>query len=63
MVLDAKGNIAFAYEDNGATMRVGSQNADVYDIALRTFTLREITGGECAFSASKSHRQAFLKRR
>ncbi|MDD6778478.1 MAG: sialidase family protein [Bacteroidales bacterium] len=63
MVLDAKGNIAFAYEDNGATMCVGSQNADVYDIVFGTFTLREITGGECAFSASKSHRQAFLKRR
>ena len=63
MVLDAKGNIAFAYEDNGAMKLVGSQNADAYDIAFRTLTLREITGGECSFSTTPTHRQAFLKRR
>ena len=42
---------------------VGSQNADAYDIAFRTLTLREITGGECSFSSYPTHRQAFLKRR
>ena len=63
MVVDANGNIAFAYEDNGVVMRLGSQNADIYDIVFRTLTLKEITGGECTYSRAKKHRQAFLKRR
>ena len=63
MVVDANGNIAFAYEDNGCMLRLGSQHTDIYDITFRTFSLKEITGGECVYSKNKTHRANFLKRR
>ena len=63
MVVDANGNIAFAYEDNGCMLQLGSQHTDIYDITFRTFSLKEITGGECVYSKNKAHRANFLKRR
>ncbi|MGM9803272.1 MAG: sialidase family protein [Muribaculaceae bacterium] len=63
MVLDANGNIAFAYEDNGLMLRVGSQHTDIYDITFRSLSLSEITGGAYTYSASKTHRENFLKKR
>ena len=63
MVLDRKGRIAFAYEDMGELLVVGSQPADVYDITFQTLTIKEITGGEYTYSNKKDHRSKFLMRR
>ena len=63
MVLDRKGRIAFAYEDQGELLKVGSQPADVYDNTFRTISIKEITGGEYRYSNKKNHRDLFLKRR
>ena len=46
MVLDGKGNIAFAYEDNGQQIRCGSQNMEVYDMTFQSLSLETITGGQ-----------------
>lgn len=63
MVLDANGNIAFAYEDKGEMLKVGSQHTDIYDITFRSLSLNEITGGEYYISKNKNHRESFMKRR
>lgn len=46
MVLDGKGRIAFAYEDNGQQIRCGSQNMEVYDMTFQSLSLEDITGGQ-----------------
>ncbi|MGN0228649.1 MAG: sialidase family protein [Muribaculaceae bacterium] len=63
MILDRKGRIAFAYEDQGELLKVGSQSADVYDNTFRTISIKEITSGEYRYSNKKDHRDLFLKRR
>lgn len=60
MVLDRKGRIAFAYEDNGECLVVGSQPTEVYDNTFRTLTIDEITGGKYRYSKKKDHRNRFL---
>lgn len=45
MAVDGKGNVAFAYEDNGQQVKCGSQNMEVYDMTFRSLSLETITGG------------------
>lgn len=62
MVLDGRGDIAFAYEDHSQQIRCGSQMMGMYDMTFRTLSLEEITGGACRYSGKSSHRNAFLKK-
>lgn len=63
MVLDGKGNIAFAYEDNGQQIRCGSQNMEVYDMTFQSLSLETITGGAYRYSGKSSHHADFLTTR
>lgn len=60
MAVDGKGNIAFAYEDNGQQIKCGSQNMEVYDMTFQSLSLETITGGAYRYSGKSSHRATFL---
>ena len=53
MCLDGNGDICFIYEDNGVHFLLGNYPTEMYDVLYRHLSLKDITGGECQYSADK----------